>query len=169
MTPWVGSPRRLATGAVFFILAIAGGQLLPPALPNLPPRTRAAKVGWEPVTNAASYTVYFWTNGGAENSIATNATELIVSNLAGRVVWNFDVTATDTNSVESDRSNVRQWPVASPALSNLVLTVTMACRESDSVAGPWVTNQAVIYCETNPAAASHYWQTVGISISATNF
>ena len=117
---------------------------------------------------AVAFRLAWWTNSGPTNFAAVGATNAVVTNLARRVTWNFQVAATDTNGSEA-WSEVVQWPVPSPVLSNHVVTVTVAVRDADALAGPWRTNATVIYQATNAAAESHFWESVGLSISQTNF
>ena len=134
---------------------------------NLPPRNfRLAWTNTEP--SAVDFQVYFWTNGGGTNLFdAGNTNTVVLTNLARRARWNFYVTAFDSDGDESSPSITVTWPPPPP--TNRVVTVFTLWRESDALAGPWSTNRVQIFSETNPPNDSHFWQSLDLSITVTNF
>lgn len=174
-------PRWVVTGAVLLFngcqpcpASDAAGVTEPgPVTPALSrPQTLYLTWAASPSPGVTGYRLYSFTAGNARVGAQTNAVELgNVTHQAltdwPRAKWFFAVTARVGELGESELSELAEWPPESWALSNRVVTVFSSTATAESLAGPWLTNTAVLWQATNPPGMK-FWQT-GLSITVTNF
>ena len=174
------NPARLLSGLFARWLSLASAVLflhgcdyapaqLPPLLPS-----RVRHTNWFSVvaTDAAGATAE---SNRRESTAAPAFLEWLpaespapITNYALRITRTNADGRSFTRTLNLGTNTVAVWPPPSWQLTNCVVTVCTATATAASLAGPWETNNAILFCATNPPGMQFFRQ-VGLSITITNF